>query len=163
MILITCTIASFITQKSATNIALIETSVLDDSENEQSERILIPMSNPETAEELVNLSLIIKSKWNRSGLYALSVIGNSFTDKHLESQAGRVLEKAVTTAAAADAMAAPRIFAQRCFQFFHLRALDKLGASDDIGYCFIDFFSFKVKLHNLVVKEGAFLQHFLPL
>lgn len=103
MILVTCTIASFVTQKGAKNIALLNSYVPDDNHNEQKERILIPMSNPETAEELVNLSLIIKSKGNRSGLYALSVIDNSETSQNTELTAGRTLEKAVATAASADA------------------------------------------------------------
>ena len=49
MILITCTIASFITQRSAQNIALAEMSGdrIGDSDDEE-ERILIPLSNSET-------------------------------------------------------------------------------------------------------------------
>lgn len=52
MILITCTIASFITQRSAQNIALAEMSGdrIGDSDDEE-ERILIPLSNSETVDE----------------------------------------------------------------------------------------------------------------
>ena len=103
MILVTCTIASFVTQRGASNIALVDSAILDSEQNEQSERFLIPMSNPETAEELVNLTLIIKSKKNRSGLYALSILNNSANDQAAERKAGRTLEKAVSTAASADA------------------------------------------------------------
>jgi Kef-type K+ transport system membrane component KefB/nucleotide-binding universal stress UspA family protein len=102
MILVTCTIASFVTQRGASNIAILNSSALDGDTNDPTERILIPMSNPETAEELVNLSLILKSKRNISGLYALSVINNSGNDQNAELAVGRVLEKAVNTAAAAD-------------------------------------------------------------
>jgi len=103
MILVTCTIASFVTQKGATNIALMDNTDIDDNKADHHERILIPMSNPETAEELVNLSLIIKSRRNRSGLYALSIISNSINDPGAERIAERILDKAVNTAAAADA------------------------------------------------------------
>jgi Kef-type K+ transport system membrane component KefB/nucleotide-binding universal stress UspA family protein len=103
MILFTCTIASFVTQKGATNIALLDNSGNNYHLSDQTERILIPMSNPDTAEELVNLSLIIKSKHNRSGLYALSILDHSSNDQYEETAAGRTLERAVSTAAAADA------------------------------------------------------------
>lgn len=60
MILVTCTIASFATQKSATQIALSEKS--EEGSHKNLERILIPVNNPGTVEDLVNISLIIKSK-----------------------------------------------------------------------------------------------------
>jgi hypothetical protein len=56
----------------------------------------------ELTEELVNLSLIIKSKSNKRGLFALNVIDNdNFTAA--DKQAKKILDKAATTAAAADA------------------------------------------------------------
>lgn len=103
MILITCTIASFMAQKGAKNIALQEQSegVVETSEEPQ-ERILIPLRNPETTDELVQLSLAIKSKNNQRGLYALTVINSLEADETAERNARKVLEKAVTVAAATD-------------------------------------------------------------
>ena len=103
MILVTCTIASFVTQKGATNIALMNSAASGTGNTDQTEKILLPMSNPATAEELVNLCLILKSKRNRSGLYAVSIISNSVNDPSAERIAERILDKAVNTAAAADA------------------------------------------------------------
>ena len=60
MILVTCTIASFAAQKGAHNIAAQDISDKEENKKE-SEHILIPVSNEETVEELVNLSLAIKS------------------------------------------------------------------------------------------------------
>src|SRR5690606_2526468 len=68
MILITCTIASFVAQKGAKNIALSETPEPDDDEKDDRERILIPVRNIETTDELINLGVTIKSKNNKSGL-----------------------------------------------------------------------------------------------
>jgi Kef-type K+ transport system membrane component KefB/nucleotide-binding universal stress UspA family protein len=102
MILVTCTIASFVAQKGAKNLALLEATDMNDSENESEERILIPVKNEETTEELVNLSVIIKSKRNKSGLFALSVLDSENIKSNEEKNAKKVLEKAVITAAASD-------------------------------------------------------------
>ncbi|WP_448519360.1 cation:proton antiporter domain-containing protein [Rhodoflexus sp.] len=103
MILVTCTVASFVAQKGARNIALQEQSEAPtETSEEPQERILIPLRNPETTDELVQLSLAIKSKNNQRGLYALTVINSLETDETAERNARKVLEKATTVAAATD-------------------------------------------------------------
>lgn len=102
MILVTCTIASFAAQKGAHNLAAVQTSDTDDTNENTQERILIPISNEETAEELVNLSLAIKSKNNLRNLYALNVMDNQSNDEHKLKKSRKLLENAVLTAAATD-------------------------------------------------------------
>ena len=63
---------------------------------------MIPVSNEETVEELVNLSLAIKSPQNKNGLFALKVIDNHHSDEKALKQSRRVLQTAVNTAAATD-------------------------------------------------------------
>lgn len=101
MILVTCTIASFAAQKGAHNIAAQDISDKEENKKE-SEHILIPVSNEETVEELVNLSLAIKSPQNKNGLFALKVIDNHHSDEKALKQSRRVLQIAVNTAAATD-------------------------------------------------------------
>lgn len=101
MILVTCTIASFAAQKGAHNIAAQDISDKEENKKE-SEHILIPVSNQETVEELVNLSLAIKSPQNKNGLFALKVIDNHHSDEKALKQSRRVLQTAVNTAAATD-------------------------------------------------------------
>ena len=101
MILVTCTIASFAAQKGAHNIAAQDISDKEENKKE-SEHILIPVSNEETVEELVNLSLAIKSPQNKNGLFALKVIDNHHSDEKALKQSPRVLQTAVNTAAATD-------------------------------------------------------------
>ncbi|MEG1510676.1 MAG: cation:proton antiporter [Bacteroidales bacterium] len=102
MILVTCTMASFSAQKGAQNIASDNHTNKDEEMEEHKERILIPVSNPGTTEELVNLSLAIKSKRNHH-LYALSVLNNqSTTDEQLYKNSRKLLENAAITAAATD-------------------------------------------------------------
>ncbi|PKP06381.1 MAG: sodium:proton antiporter [Bacteroidetes bacterium HGW-Bacteroidetes-5] len=101
MILITCTIASFVAQKGGKNISLQVSSDTDGDITENRERILIPVNNPETIEELINLSTIIKSKENKNGLYALNILSNE-KDNESSSKAKKILERAVFTASATD-------------------------------------------------------------
>lgn len=103
MILVTCTIASFSAQRGAHNIAASnpENDSKEGSKNE-SEKILISLSNQDTAEELVNLSLALKSKHNRQ-LYALSILDNrDITNEKESKKARKLLDSASLTAAATD-------------------------------------------------------------
>lgn len=102
MILVTCTIASFAAQKGAHNIAVQEMSEEEEKSDERQEHILIPVSNEETVEELVNLSLAIKSPQNMNGLYALNVVDNQNSDEKMIKRSRMVLKRAVETAAATD-------------------------------------------------------------
>ena len=102
MILITCTIATFVTQKGARNIVISENTDLEMDTKEMHEKILISIGNPEHTEEFMNLSAIIKSKHNRDSLFALNVIINTNEDFLLENNARKQLEKAVKIGASTD-------------------------------------------------------------
>lgn len=100
MILVTCTIASFVTQRSGQKIALQEQS--DEKLTENTEKILIPINNPNNIEELVNLSTTIKSKKNSDGLFALNIISNEMNTTETESYSKKLLDKAKIAASATD-------------------------------------------------------------
>lgn len=102
MILVTCTIASFVAQKGAKSIALAETPEPNEGGDNISERILIPVSNIDTTDELINLGVTIKSRSNRNGLFALSVVDNNSTDGIAERNAKKLLLKAAVTASSTD-------------------------------------------------------------
>ena len=102
MILVTCTIATFVAQKGAQNISMAESSTLESSESQIEEKILIPVNNPETVEELVDLSSLIKSKDNRSGFYALNIIDNHTQESDADNLGKAILEKAVIAASSTD-------------------------------------------------------------
>ncbi len=102
MILITCTIATFVAQKGARNISLSKSQFITGDEVEKEEKILIPISNPETVEELINFSTIIKSKANTNGLYALNIVINDTTTSEENIRAKKILEKAAELAASTD-------------------------------------------------------------
>lgn len=102
MILFTCTIASFVAQKGAQNIAFLESTNTSTNDEEYPEKILIPISNIDTTDELINLGITIKSKKNKDSLYALSVVDNDTMDSSLYKQAKKILDKAAITASATD-------------------------------------------------------------
>ena len=102
MILVTCTMASFSAQRGAHNLAATASSETDET-GDHKERILSPLSNEDTAEELVNLSLATKSKKNTHHLYALNILDNKVSgDDQQLKKSRRLLENAALTAAATD-------------------------------------------------------------
>lgn len=102
MILITCTIASFQAQKGAQNVALSSGVAVGNSLIAEDEKILIPVSNPNRIEDLLNLSIIIKGKRNVNGFFAINIINNFDDNEELLNNAGKMLDKASSIAAAAD-------------------------------------------------------------
>lgn len=102
MILITCSIATFATQRAAHNISLQENVPTGTVEQKSVDCILIPVRNPETIEDLVQLAIVMKTKGKTSNFIALNVINNSGTDTITETGARKLLNKAAEIASAAD-------------------------------------------------------------
>ncbi|MCK7535005.1 MAG: hypothetical protein MZV63_30440 [Marinilabiliales bacterium] len=102
MILVTCTIATFMAQKGGNNISLQESQSKEEGETDSGERILIPVNNPETIDELISLSSIIRSSNNRDGYYVLNIIQNSTSETEAVRTANRILDKAVYSGSSAD-------------------------------------------------------------
>lgn len=103
MILVTCTIASFSAQKGAQNIALMKGADMEGDEDTE-EKILIPISNEVTVDELINLGMMVKSRKNKDGLFALSIVDNKKTDPTGDKHAKKILHKAAMTASATDTL-----------------------------------------------------------
>lgn len=102
MILFTCIISSFETERAARKMAVQETRGETTEKPEEEENILIPVANPETIENLVNMALLMKNPKNRDGLTALSVINDNNASEARLMMAKRSLERSAMVAAAAD-------------------------------------------------------------
>ena len=102
MILFTCIISSLATDWFGRKLA-VEQPAEDASDTAgQGERILIPVANPDTIEDLVNLALVIRNPKSQGGLVALSVNVDSAGNR-IKSETGKQgLEKVAKIAAAAD-------------------------------------------------------------
>lgn len=101
MILVTCTISSIVTEKSARKLALESELDTSDSKYNPEDRILIPVSNPETLDSLMELALLIKDKKDKQPVYALTVV-NDNQDEDKISQGKKLLERATNIGAGAD-------------------------------------------------------------
>ncbi|MDR0206526.1 MAG: cation:proton antiporter [Bacteroidales bacterium] len=101
-ILVSCTVASFVAQRSAQKIALLEENEVSEDNEEGQEKIMVAVDDNEMTEELVNLALIVKSKSNKKSFYALNIIDNENADPLTDKNAKKILDKAAVTAAAAD-------------------------------------------------------------
>ena len=101
-VLVTCTIASFQAQKGAFALSLMEGNPGDEQSGDKNERILITLSNPDTMEELMELSLAMKSKYNTDGLYALNIINSKVHSLESEKKANKLLDAAAKVASATD-------------------------------------------------------------
>ncbi len=102
LILFTCIISSFVTERAARKLAMDEAQLDAEDKKNIPEKILIPVANPDTIEELINLSLVIRDSKQRNNLMALNVINDNSSSEHLEARGKRNLERAAMIAASAD-------------------------------------------------------------
>lgn len=98
MILVTCTVSTFATQRGAHNIALKGALATDKTPN-AGEHVLIPVSHAQDIEELVSLGIAVTKQKYRS-LYALNAIDNRLDDPDVQKYAQKLLDTAVSAAAA---------------------------------------------------------------
>lgn len=103
MILVTCTIASFVAQKGAAKLAIEEDSGEgEEDEKSTNEKILIPVNYPENISELINLGVTIKTQSQKDAMIALNIIPSDSEDPSKEKFAKKLLEKANICASATD-------------------------------------------------------------
>lgn len=102
LILVTCVVSSFITERAARKIAIDEAHLEDEKRPAELEKILIPVANPDTIEDLMSLSLLIRDPKQRDNLVALNVINDNNASEALELRGKRYLEKAAMITASVD-------------------------------------------------------------
>jgi Kef-type K+ transport system membrane component KefB/nucleotide-binding universal stress UspA family protein len=102
LIMVTCTVASFVAQKGARNMALMDNTNDTRDDTDIDEKILVAMNDPSMANALMELSITVKSKTNLNGLYALNVLNNDNPNPQDEKKAQQILKIATDAAAATD-------------------------------------------------------------
>lgn len=100
LILVTCVVSSFITERAARRMAIDKS--LERRTPCRQERILIPIANPSTVGNLINLSLAIRDSGQEENLLALSVIDDVDNSTYAEMQGKHNLRKAAKITAAVD-------------------------------------------------------------
>lgn len=74
LILVTCLVSSFVTERAARKLAIAEKDKDDTKTEKRPERILIPITNPDNVSRLIELSLLIKNQRSNEALFPLSIV-----------------------------------------------------------------------------------------
>ncbi|RZF62161.1 cation:proton antiporter [Sphingobacterium corticibacterium] len=106
LILVSCTISSFVSMSSGQKIADVDKDNTVTGKGDERERILLPINNEQMTEKMVNLGLLIKTESNKEGIFALNII-NEEKNESSAKNAERILDGAVKMGAAADVVITP--------------------------------------------------------
>ncbi|HEY4652349.1 MAG TPA: cation:proton antiporter, partial [Pontibacter sp.] len=101
LILVTCLVSSFITEKTGKRLAIIESRRKPDL-SDKPDRILVPIANPATIENLIDLSIMLKNPDYNEPIYPLAVV---IDNEHAEEEIFRknkMLQEAIKHASATD-------------------------------------------------------------
>lgn len=101
LILISCTISSFISMSSAQKIAERDNEETVSGNSHEEENILLALNHESTVERMVNLGILIKAHSNTENLFALNVINEDKNESSVKN-ADKLLHHATDMAAAAD-------------------------------------------------------------
>jgi Kef-type K+ transport system membrane component KefB len=99
LILVSCAVSSFVIEKASSKLMLSQEGTESDDDN--SERILISLAYPDTVTELVDFGLLLKPQSSIHGVYALHVTDDE-RQQSVAEKGERVLERAVKHAAATE-------------------------------------------------------------
>lgn len=101
LILVSCTISSFISMASAQKIADSDNEDTVSGNSHEEENILLAINHEETVERMVNLGIQIKAHSNTENLFALNVINEDKNESSVKN-AEKLLHQAADAASAAD-------------------------------------------------------------
>lgn len=104
MILVTCTISSFVVEKASRKIAL---QMSNEPVNDDSEKILISLAYPEKVADLVDFGLLLKPAKSTMPVYALHVVLEGGDNENTQATGKKMLEKAAKHAIASDNIVTP--------------------------------------------------------
>ena len=104
MILFTCVISTIETERASRRFAMDQNSAssIEKDKAQEREKILIPVANPDTIENLINLALVVKDPKSRESIVALNVINDGGTSEAGEAVGRKSLERAAMIASSAD-------------------------------------------------------------
>ncbi|RDV14389.1 cation:proton antiporter [Pontibacter diazotrophicus] len=101
LILVTCLVSSFITEKAGRKLAIMESRRKPDL-SDKPDRILVPIANPTNIEKLIDLSIMLKNPEYHEPIYPLAVvIDNEHAGEEIYRK-NKMLQEAIKHAAATD-------------------------------------------------------------
>lgn len=106
MILATCTLGPWVTEKYGRRLALCLSSAHMDSSGAP-ERIMIPVSSPEQIEPLMSLALMVRGHWSGQPLYPTMITTDEDESEEAVASAEKMLAEAVIMAVEGDTPVQP--------------------------------------------------------
>lgn len=91
LILVTCMVSSFVTERAARKIAVTEKDTVK-RVADKPERILVPFSNPDNIQRLIDFSLLIKDSSSQEPIFPLSIVEESADTDEKMNVAKKVIE-----------------------------------------------------------------------
>jgi Kef-type K+ transport system membrane component KefB len=101
LILVSCTVSSFVSMASAQKIAEADHEDTVSGNNHERENILLALNYEETVDKMVNLGILIKAHDNKDHLFALNIINEDKNESSVKN-AEKILLHATEIAAASD-------------------------------------------------------------
>ena len=101
LILISCTISSFVSMASAQRIADSDKEETVSGTGHEEENILLAINHEDTVDKMVNLGLLVKTQNNKDRIFGLNIINEDKSESSVKN-AEKLLGSAVNLAAAAD-------------------------------------------------------------
>ncbi len=106
LILVSCTISSFVTQKNAALLVEADNEETLTESGDETENILLAVNHKSTIDSMTSLAMLLKSKKAKGDIYALNII-NEEKNESSRKNAETLLELTVDTGAAADVKITP--------------------------------------------------------
>ncbi len=101
LILVTCLVSSFVTDSAGRELAISEIETKPKI-SEPPERILVPISNPDTIEQLIDFSIMVKRPNSEEPIFPLAVVRDDAEARKKIISSNKMLEKAEIHASATD-------------------------------------------------------------
>src|SRR5699024_1197353 len=101
LILITCLISSFITEESGRKLAIQESEAAPEI-RDTPEKILVPISNPETIVHLMDFAIMIRNTKSSDPIYALTIVKDNEEADERVHKSNEMLEDVVKHASGTD-------------------------------------------------------------
>jgi Kef-type K+ transport system membrane component KefB/mannitol/fructose-specific phosphotransferase system IIA component (Ntr-type) len=132
LIVLTCFIGPLLVRRFGTQLALTEADRPYEPASAP-ERILVPLANPETAEELMELALLMRSPESEESVFPLSIARGGHDEAAHVAEAERVMQRAVLHATAADIPVTPTVRIDGNATEGILRAVRELRVSEIVA------------------------------
>lgn len=101
MILITCTVSSFVVEKVSRRLALDEANRIPEDQN-SSGKILISLAYPDTVNELVDLGMMLKPAGSAIPVHLLHTVTEENDEGRSHAEGKKIMEKALTRVAVTE-------------------------------------------------------------